>query len=273
MMRLVVCLAAALSTLAVVTEARAGVRECGGLRVEADTRCKLTYETSCEGSCDLPAALSACAADLQAGCSGSCDVDAEVTCTTSCGGACEAECIADPGSFDCSAACETDCGGSCEGQCAGDEDSARCVASCEATCSAECDASCEVTPPDANCVAQCESCCGGSCTALVNLDCQIDCQADAFVDCQESFASECVATCDTDGSLFCDGQYVAATDLDECIDALEARGIEIDVGVDFSGTGDLFCAVSPRSRGIGLLAGLLGLGLVASGRGRRRRGM
>jgi hypothetical protein len=269
-MRIALSLVTAVSIFALANEADAGVRECGGLRVKADTRCKLTYETSCEGSCDLPAALSACAAELQEGCSGGCDVEAEVSCTTSCGGACEAQCITDPGAFDCSVACEADCAGDCNSRCAGDDDAQRCVASCEASCSAECDASCEATPPDADCVAQCESCCGGSCTALVNLDCQIECQAEAFVGCQEAFVADCVASCDTDGSLFCDGQYVAANDLDACIDALEERGVEIDVGFDFTGTGDLFCAVSPESRGVGLLVGLLGLGIVASGRGRRR---
>ena len=94
------------------TDAKAGIDECGGAHIELGADCELRFEATCEGSCDLDAALNACAADLQAACSGTCDFDADVSCTTDCRPSCEAECSANPGAFDCSASCQLDCEGS-----------------------------------------------------------------------------------------------------------------------------------------------------------------
>lgn len=262
------------ASLAASSEAHAGFEECGGAHVERGADCELRYETSCESQCDLDAALTACAADLQSACSGQCDLSADVSCTSDCRPACEVECSANPGAFDCSASCQLDCEGSCDAQCEGSEDEGECRASCEATCSAECDVGCDVEAPDADCVAQCEGCCGGSCTADVNLGCQIDCQAEGFAACQSSFASACETQCSTDGSLFCDGQFIDyGDDPDDCIDALEAAGIRVRTSVQFDGSlvGD-GCSITPGSdgsRGFGVLFVLMTLGVASTHRRRR----
>jgi hypothetical protein len=71
----------------------------------------------------------------------------------------------------------------------------------------------------------------GSCTAEANIDCQIDCQTEQYVECEEEMVETCETECDTTGgAIFCNGQFLAAEDIEDCADELAAE-IEIEVDV------------------------------------------
>lgn len=247
--------AASLAAVALAsTPAQAGIDACGDIHVEADAQCEVLFEAACEAECKPVNFTASCAAELEASCGGQCNVDADVACTTDCSGSCMAECDVDPGAFDCSASCFADCEGSCTAY--ADDNEAR--ASCEATCSANCDAECNLVEPEANCEAQCNACCGGSCTAEINVECQVMCQADGYVDCKASLEGGCTAECQKpEGALFCDGQYVDhGGNLEECVNALRAL-LDIEVEGYAEGScsngscegvagGSITCSVDPE---------------------------
>ena len=248
---------------------------CSGVRVDADASCEQRVEVGCSSSCDVDDVLLACAADLAASCRAECDLDADIQCTGDCTATCEQRCAVDD--VVCDEECADECATTCVDQCTDADDPQKCRASCESTCGAECDVACGKLPVDASCFEHCEECCFGSCTAQINFDCQIGCQASAFTQCEELLTQECSASCGVGGTVYCDGQYVAGgDDVAQCTDALEDRGIEVDVKVDVldprEGLSERFgsCAVDPGpSRNAGWLAVLLAVGLVI--RPRRRR--
>jgi MYXO-CTERM domain-containing protein len=66
----------------------------------------------------------------------------------------------------------------------------------------------------------------------VNFDCNLDCFA--------SLSGGCTAQCtEPSGGLFCNGQYVNATELEACIVALANEGVQVDVSARGSVTCDL----------------------------------
>ena len=261
---------------------RAGSLEaCGDIHIEAGANCELIPPSaSCDVMCTPISVQAACAAQLTASCSGECNASATVECTGSCEADCSAECEANPGSFECRGSCEATCQGDCSASCEAAADQAECEASCEATCSGSCDAECEGTPPSASCDAKCEASCSGSCDAEANLDCQIDCQADGYVECTAEVTGGCEAACDTeDGALFCDGQYVDYGDnLDECVEALMALfDIEVEgyASADCQGNmceaeagGSASCSTGGAGGGLAA-AGWILIGLAYAGRRRR----
>ncbi|MEM7154821.1 MAG: MYXO-CTERM sorting domain-containing protein [Myxococcota bacterium] len=275
--------------LGLATPANAGAPECNGVHVDRGAQCKVEVSAGCNASCDVGAVLDVCAADLMASCQAGCDLDSTVTCSDPCREACEDSCRADGGQVICNDNCMFECEGACNESCADAEDPSQCFASCEATCSGECEEACSDVPPDADCNTACQECCHGSCRARVNLDCQIGCQATGFASCQDSALEACSASCGIEGTLFCDEQYVmSGVGIDDCINALQGRGVyvEVDVDVDidvdideeledaFGGSEDSdgkpvgLCSVSSRGGGWSSLAVLGLLGLVAM---RRRR--
>jgi MYXO-CTERM domain-containing protein len=83
------------------------------------------------------------------------------------------------------------------------------------------------------------------------------------------------ANCDVDcqaaeGALFCDGQYIPVEDLDVCLGEIEGQ-VEVNAHGQGQASIGFGCTVShARPQQAGLLAGLLGLGLLASRRRARR---
>jgi hypothetical protein len=245
------------ATLAIPAGARAQ-EACQAFDFRSGTTCEVLVSGGCTTQCEPIRFVGACDAR--------CEASASVDCTASCSASCAAECTVDPGSFDCQASCTADCGASCMASCT----DADCEAQCMGSCDARCEASCEAVAPTADCTARCEASCEGSCTVEANLDCTGTCAAE--------LSGGCTTQCEQpDGALFCDGQYVAASDVEECIDQLLALGFDVDASATGSCSGgtcmasaSASCAASPgRTNGAGLtVLGFLAIALVAS----RRRG-
>jgi hypothetical protein len=117
------------------------------------------------------------------------------------------------------------------------------------------------------------------------MDCQIDCQASGYVNCEANLQGGCEAQCDSgDGAMFCDGQYVQTTNIDECTAAIAAAfDIEVEVYADAECSGNsceaeagcsLDCAAAPADSDFtfGLFAlGMASFGLAGARRISRRR--
>lgn len=270
-------------TLVAPRLASAQVAQCGNLRIGADSTCVFVADAACRAMCTPITVTASCAAELYATCDGMCTLEAQASCTAECQGSCEGSCAVDPGNFECTGSCEARCDGECSAACSGAVNMVDCMASCRATCSGECSASCSGTPPSATCQARCQASCSGSCTARANLDCQVDCQASGYVECRADLQGGCTGDCDASGALFCDGQYVHASDLKACLEYLESQ-LQIDVSGWVTGqcvgtmceiTAEAKCscrvggASSAPPAGALALAGLV-LGLASLRRVRRR---
>jgi MYXO-CTERM domain-containing protein len=230
--------------------------------------CKIQVEGGCSASCTP--------LKFEAGCTGGCTVSASTSCVDTCGTQCIQQC--DPQLLDCFAGCHAECDEPVKQQCLAKGSDTDCVEQATAQCDVHCNDSCAVPP--SNCQEHCQSCCTGGCVTQVNFDCDYQCFADLQGGCD-------VQCSEPSGALFCNGQYVFASDIDACITYLSNQGIEVDVSArgqvecDISGcTGDgtsTVCSVSSPgidSSGIGGL-GLVAFGLafgVAAERRRRRSG-
>jgi MYXO-CTERM domain-containing protein len=259
-------------------QAAASLSSCGNIFVEGEATCEVYVEGGCTAMCEPVTVQAACAADLKVECDGMCNAEVDVDCSASCMADCSGRCEVDPGSFNCTADCQGSCAADCDGRCAAGDGQAECQASCKATCSGTCDAQCSGTPPEATCEGKCEASCQGSCEAEANVDCQIDCQADGFASCTADVQGGCEAQCQKpEGALFCDGQFVDASNLEECKAALKAL-FDIEVYAEGSAScegntcqaeGEVGCSCTADPGAPGL-AGLLGFGALVAMRRRRR---
>jgi len=270
--------------------ANAGAQDlsaCGqNMYIRAEAECKFEPPATCQASCTPVKLEAACAADLSVSCNGMCNANLDVNCQADCNVDCSAKCTVDPGKFDCSASCRGTCEADCDANCKAKPGDAHCQASCKASCSGSCDASCDVQAPSADCKAKCDASCSGSCKADANFDCNVDCQAKGYVDCSARLEGGCKAECMTnpEGGLFCDGQFVKSSNVDQCVAALESL---LDVEVEYSASSSGMCsngtctssseagascsALNHKDSGISALAGLLLFGTVSAFR-RRRNG-
>ena len=229
--------------------------------------CELVTTGGCDVQCVPP--------KFEIACDGACDVTADVGCTASCQTDCAVECNVNPGSFDCKAGCTASCESGCGTRCADARDKAYCESQCKAGCSADCGVECQATPPSATCTAKCEAACKGECHAYADIDCNIDCWADLEGGC----AAQCEAP---SGAIFCNGQYVDASDIDACASYIlenfsidigaelncDASGCEGTVSVGGCSMSDTESTSSPF--GLGALGvGALGLAAIISRRRRR----
>jgi MYXO-CTERM domain-containing protein len=242
-------------------QARAGVPECGGVRVEDALNCEIRGNVDCNVGCEsLGVYKVACATKLHKVCRSQCTLDPEATCTDNCTVSCKEQCDAGI-NITCSHNCFAECRGSCDLTCADAADPSQCRAECEATCDGECDLQCP-TAVDGQCYTHCIECCDGSCTAQVNMDCQTTCQDESFESCEYEFKADCQGSCSGDGALFCDNKFVLAGDkIPACVQAMVARGID---AVDLRASADVaakasLCQVGGSESG-GALA-ILGMGL------------
>jgi hypothetical protein len=269
------CTSGLLAVWGTSSSASAGVPECGGAHVEVGASCEVVASLSCEATCDVDRVIDACAAELAAICSGGCTLDADISCTGDCGSTCDDRCRVED--LVCENGCIEECAATCPDQCATADDVGKCISSCESTCSVNCDQKCGELPPDAKCVEHCNQCCLGSCTGQINFDCQFECQAPLFVECQERMLDLCEGSCSGSGSLFCDGQFLAGgSSVIDCADALMDRGIAVrwmveppdldEVEIDGGSAG--FCRVG--SHDSTAPGGLLAL-ICLAGLGRRRQ--
>jgi MYXO-CTERM domain-containing protein len=199
------------------TAALAGAEDdpCGKFDFTQGIQCTVEVQGGCKAECTP--------LNFEAACTGTCDASASVECTGSCEVSCNAKC--NPATLDCVGSCDAECGSRCNAECALDD----CSAECAATCNTQCDASCTGTAP--TCEASCKESCGGACTAEANIDCDVDCYAE--------LEGGCLVQCEEpSGALFCNGQYVAAADVDACIEYIQNNW---DGTVDASARGTVTC--------------------------------
>lgn len=229
--------------------------------------CKIEVEGGCSASCTP--------LKFEAGCTGGCTAMASTSCVDSCGASCIQEC--DPQLLDCFAGCHAECDEPLKTECMNKHPDDDCVGLAVAQCDIHCKDSCEVPP--SNCEEHCNSCCTGGCVTQVNYDCDYQCFAE--------LQGGCDVQCEKpDGALFCNGQYVYASDIDACIEQLATQGIEVDVSArgqvecDITGcTSDgttTACATSNAglgaagAGGLGAILASVAFGLVAERRRRRQ---
>lgn len=250
------------------SEARAqdgGDNPCGRFDFSSGIACKIEVSGGCTANCTP--------LKLEAACAGGCTSMSSTTCVDNCGTTCVAMC--NPQLLDCFAGCHAECDQPTSDECRQSHPTDDCTTSARAHCDIHCKDSCMV-PPN-NCQEHCNKCCTGSCTTQVNFDCDFSCFADV--------KGGCDVQCQRpEGALFCNGQYVHASDIEACIVYLATRGVQVDVSARASATCDLTgchgtSAVSGCSAGGSLdrAAGAAPFGVVVFGmtavaaRWRRRR--
>lgn len=204
---------------------------CGGVRVTDDSRCEVRLSFDCLSQCTPRRMLQGCATSMVPGCREVCVEPPPPVCTGNCGGTCEERCKVDE--LVCIKGCGKECAADCGSRCQAADDPAHCRAACEANCGHECDVQCAELPVDASCLEHCYKCCSGSCTAQANLDCQVECQKGGVEGCQDGLLEVCEAGCDAEGSLFCDGQFVASgVEMTPCVTALKAARVPVKLNTD-----------------------------------------
>jgi hypothetical protein len=185
-------------------------------------QCKVEVKGGCEANCN--------SLKLTAGCDGQCTTTATMTCTGSCGETCLQQC--NPESLNCMNSCHNECDQDYIKACESSHPGRDCVNDAKASCESHCRDKCNV-PLQSTCEDHCIACCNGACTSNVNMDCDISCYA--------KLEGGCKVQCEApSGALFCNNQFISITDVDACISALAARGVEVDV----SARGECVCTLS-----------------------------
>jgi hypothetical protein len=243
--------------LSVSSPAHAALDACGGIFLTSDASCSYVPKQTCETSCQTTAVEQSCIASLSTACESSCTEQATTSCTSDCQTSCVQDCQATPQSS--RDLCRSECGSDCDTNCA-NADSAICADSCGHNCDSECENHCNDDDQDVDCATKCGTTCDGRCTATATVSCQEDCQTMQFESCQTTTVQQCQSDChDQGGAIFCDGQFVNASDVQDCAAQIEAAvAIHIDLSaaavsstkIDTNGDGksDVSCSVSPRVR-------------------------
>jgi hypothetical protein len=64
------------------------------------------------------------------------------------------------------------------------------------------------------------------------VECQLDCQTDVYTECETETIKTCETKCKDDGgAIFCDGQFVNASNAKSCADELKAK-LDFDIKID-----------------------------------------
>ncbi|MFO0618793.1 MAG: hypothetical protein U0414_39755 [Polyangiaceae bacterium] len=249
----------------VATEAFAGAEACGKFDFSSGISCKIEVKGGCSAKCTP--------LNFEAGCKGTCTGMATTTCTGSCGTQCLAEC--NPNLLDCFAGCHAECDQPATDLCNMKNPGDDCVSIATAQCDMHCEDACKV--PDTSCSEHCKACCDGGCTTQSNYQCDYDCFAKLEGGCE-------VQCTEPSGALFCNGQYIGASDVQGCVDYLLTQGIKVDVTArgevtcdltGCKGSGDAnagFCSYATGSADLALGGvGIAAVGLAAGLAFRRRR--
>lgn len=220
--------------------AHAELETCGGIFVSGDASCGYRPEEECTTECMTVAVEESCVVEVYNACESSCTTTASADCEASCETTCVDDCTTTTTTTNppsCMDLCLQDCGdggGSCEsathkGAC-GRCGKFNCQKRCEAKCGDEPEPARVTTVTE--CMPTCSKACMASCTAKVNTQCQVDCQEKTYTSCEQKMVERCETQCtDKGGAIFCDGQFVNATDVRDCADELEAK-VNIDIDID-----------------------------------------
>jgi len=260
----------AATTVSLTARADDAGTPCGAFDFSQGIDCKVEVSGGCTADCTP--------LNLEVGCKGGCteQVPPDTMCTTYCDSSCSSTC--DPSAIDCMAGCHGECDQSMTSICQQKTPTADCVTQAKAQCDVHCQQSCSGAP--SNCPGQCQACCVGSCTGQINYQCDFDC----FANLQGGCTVQCQQPA---GAIFCDGQYVHASDVGACITYLATQGVTVDVsargsvqcngaGCESAGSASVGgCAVNSvtdhdGSGGVGLGIAGVAIALVAS-RGRKKR--
>jgi hypothetical protein len=227
-----------LSTAAMA--AREDLGPCGTFDFSDGLKCKVEVSGGCTAKCAPLQVTAAC----QGGCTASA---AQTNCTNNCGTQCIKEC--NPAKLDCFVGCHAECDAPVEAKCVEKGGVKDCKVQAQAQCDMHCKDNCKVPP--SSCDEHCTSCCTGSCDTQLNFDCDLACTA--------KVQGGCEAACKKpEGGIFCNGQYVNATDIKSCITYLATRNIKVDASAsgNCTGVGEVKgCSTgSANGYGVGMLA-------------------
>lgn len=285
---IILSLGAAALLLTLPSVARADLAACGGVYLSVDAACEFVPTETCTTHCEDVAMETDCAARLYTTCEGECTATAEVACVETCTTDCTPVCTtheADPTPPNAMGLCMSDCQQDCTDDCAGAANKGECRSSCAHTCGELCEKRCD-GDDSTTCAPRCDVACEGSCTAQASSACQVTCQSKQFTTCKTEQVQVCEKDCkETGGALFCDGQFLAVTDLQACADELFAElaidvEINLDVDVECKDTsckadadadGRAGCLSTVDAGGSGLGGALMILGVLGLQSARRRR--
>lgn len=237
--------------------------------------CEIKVEGGCNAECRP--------INFIAGCKGGCTASASTQCTGDCGTSCLATC--NPAALNCMNGCHAECDEPAKARCeASHPPPYDCVSAAKAACKGHCEDACNVPMMGQDpCQDHCVACCNGSCTTNINMDCDLECYAKLEGGCK-------VACTQPSGGLFCNGQFVNASDVQGCIDALIAQGLEVNVeargecvcdlsGCDCGGSanaGGLACAANPFNESpfapVAIAVGMAAAGISVARRRNRKNG-
>jgi MYXO-CTERM domain-containing protein len=227
-----VALLAAPSVATALTE----LPSCGGVFVSGGANCQFVKTQDCSDHCEVVSVEQSCAAELYTSCETECTTDAGTTCTGTCQPVCVEECTvaAVPESSD--DICNNHRAGDCDSKCAGAENGNRCHAACSHTWGRKCGERCRHDDGAVNCGEKCVTACDGSCTSTSDTTCQINCQTNSFQNCETTTVERCHTECtNRGGAIFCDGQFLNASDLESCAsDLMDKVSINVDISAAIS---------------------------------------
>jgi hypothetical protein len=206
--------AAALTVALAASEARAEENPCGNFDLSAGISCKIEVSGGCTAKC-TPFLF-------ETACTGGCTQSASMTCVDNCGVSCVAQC--DPSLLDCFEGCHKECDGPVMDECkkTGGTD---CSNKAKAQCDIHCKDNCKIKP--SSCSEHCTKCCTGGCKSQINFSCDYKCMTKMQGGCE----AQCTAPT---GAIFCNGQYVGASDVVKCISYLATKGITVDASASLS---------------------------------------
>ena len=263
--------------------------KCGSIFLSASSSCEFKPTQDCTSTCATTSVEQVCAQKTFSTCSANCTATDTTTCTQTHSQSCATECdtIAAKSSHEvCTSECSNNCtqGAVSKGNFGGDQD--KCSRNCGHDCNSRCD-SCSTTDQSTDCTTKCMSVVQNECMEEVTRDCVLSCQTDNYTTCQTDTVNTCTTTChDKGGAIFCDGQFIEASDLQACADQLATEfSFNIDVTAHVAVTGDgtvtttnndgskttAKCSFSPSTSGhSGLALGALAVLGIAVNRRRRR---
>jgi hypothetical protein len=255
------------------------LESCGGIFLSAGSSCEFRRDQDCKETCEVVSVEESCTAELYTTCEAGCSAEASVECTETCSPVCVEQCTVAPEAPSSEEICRDNCLAECGDRCATAQNPACCEKACPHTCNKKCKERCSEDDQRVECEPKCVTACDGQCTATTNVSCQVECQTMEWESCQTTIRERCTTSCeDKGGAIFCDGEFLNASDLDRCAAELSAEisitldvNIDIDTSVDTDGDGDtdVSCAMDPRApgnAGMWIFAALVGTAAI-----RRRR--
>lgn len=260
------------------------LEQCGGVYLSVDSHCEFKPIQECQTTCSTTSVEQVCAQKTYETCGQSCTVSDITSCKKTRSESCSKECqtISSKSSREvCVSECSDDCTSSAVSDNRFGGDHGKCQQSCAHACNAQCDSS-SSSDQTTDCETKCQSIVENECTEQVNRDCVLSCQTDNYESCETETVNTCNTTCkDKGGAIFCDGQYINASNLQSCADQLATEfSFNIDVAAravaktvdDCTGSNvSSKCSFGPppNAGGVAAFGALATLGLVLGLRRRR----